>query len=128
MQNFKKLPAMKRKIASASNKLGKMNEMIEKIKNDSEIDENTKKLMEQNLRYYVQKEHGIDAGFKKQEVEMITGKNLIKSIILIIATALMQIAIIETKGHWIAGGNVAFPFLMAMLLWWCPRIIRDFRK
>lgn len=65
MQNFRKLPAMKRKIAGASNKLGKMNEMIEKIKNDSEIDENIKKLMEQNLRYYVQKEHGIDTGFKK---------------------------------------------------------------
>jgi hypothetical protein len=65
MQNFRKLPAMKRKIAGASNKLGKMNEMIEKIKNDSEIDENIKKLMEQNLRYYVQKEYGIDAGFKK---------------------------------------------------------------
>ena len=58
---------------------------------------------------------------------MITGKNLIKSIILIIATALMQIAIIETKGHWIAGGNEAFPFLMAMLLWWCPRVIKDFK-
>lgn len=42
-----------------------MNEMIEKIKNDSEIDENIKKLMEQNLRYYVQKEHSIDAGFEK---------------------------------------------------------------
>ena len=39
--------------------------MIEKIKNDSEIDENIKKLMEQNLRYYVQKEYGIDARFKK---------------------------------------------------------------
>ena len=75
MQNFRKLPTMKKKIAGASNKLGKMNEllfilvddyvMIEKIKNDSEIDENTKKLMEQNLRYYVQKEHGIEAGFKK---------------------------------------------------------------
>lgn len=65
MQNFRKLPAMKKKIAGAKDKLGKMNEMIEKIKNDSEIDENIKKLMEQNLRYYVQKEHGIEAGFKK---------------------------------------------------------------
>lgn len=59
---------------------------------------------------------------------MITGKNLIKSIILIIATALMQIAIIETKGYWIAGGNVAFPFLMAMLLWWCPRVVEEFER
>ena len=58
---------------------------------------------------------------------MITGKNLIKSIILIIATVLMQIAIIQVKGHWIAGGNVVFPFLMAMLLWWCPRVIKDFK-
>ena len=78
MQNFRKLPAMKRKIAGASNKLGKMNEMIEKIKNDSEIDENIKKLMEQNLRYYVQKEYGIDARFKKQEVENDNGKKFDK--------------------------------------------------
>ena len=127
MQNFRKLPAMKRKIAGASNKLGKMNEMIEKIKNDSEIDENIKKLMEQNLRYYVQKEHGIDAGFEKQEVEMTSEKNLIKSIILIVATALMQIATIEAKGHWIAGGNVVFPFLMAMLLWYVPNRIKEFK-
>ena len=63
MQNFRKLPAMKKKIAGAKDKLGKMNEMIEKIKNDGEIDENIKQLMEQNLRYYVQKEHGIEAGF-----------------------------------------------------------------
>ena len=59
---------------------------------------------------------------------MITGKNLIKLIILIVATAVIQIAIIETKGHWIAGGNVAFPFLTAMLLWWCPRVIKEFER
>ena len=53
--------------------------------------------------------------------------NTMKWVILIVATALMQIATIETKGHWIAGGNVAFPFLMAMLLWWCPRVIKDFK-
>lgn len=52
--------------------------------------------------------------------------NTMKWIILIAATALMQIATIETKGHWIIGGNVAFPFLMAMLLWWCPRAIKEF--
>ena len=22
---------------------------------------------------------------------------------------------------------MAFPFLMAMLLWWCPRVIKDFK-
>lgn len=58
---------------------------------------------------------------------MITGKNLIKSIILIIATVLMQIAIIETKGHWIFGGNVAFPFLVAILLWYLPSRFKDFK-
>ena len=57
---------------------------------------------------------------------MITGKNLIKSIILIIATALMQIATIEAKGHWIIGGNVAFPFLMAILLWYASSRIKEF--
>ena len=58
---------------------------------------------------------------------MTSEKNLIKSIILIVATALMQIATIEAKGHWIAGGNVAFPFLMAILLWWCPRVIKEMK-
>lgn len=52
--------------------------------------------------------------------------NTMKWIILIVATALMQIVTIETKGHWIFGGNAAFPFLMAILLWWCPRAIKEF--
>lgn len=52
--------------------------------------------------------------------------NTMKWIILIIVTALIQIVTIETKGRWIFGGNVAFPFLMAMLLWWCPRAIKEF--
>ena len=58
---------------------------------------------------------------------MTSEKNLIKSIILIVATALMQIETIRVKGHWIAGGNVVFPFLMAMLLWWCPRVIKEMK-
>lgn len=53
--------------------------------------------------------------------------NTMKWIILIIATALMQIEVIRVKGHWIIGGNMAFPFLVAMLLWWCPRVIKDFK-
>ena len=53
--------------------------------------------------------------------------NTMKWIILIIATALMQIAIIETKGYWIAGGNVAFPFLTAILLWYLPSRFKDFK-
>ena len=39
----------------------------------------------------------------------------------------MQIEVIRVKGHWIAGGNVVFPFLVAILLWWCPRVIKDFK-
>ena len=53
--------------------------------------------------------------------------NTMKWIILIIATVLMQIEVIRIKGHWIAGGNVAFPFLMAMLLWDVPNRIKDFK-
>ena len=59
---------------------------------------------------------------------MLTTKSAIKWIILITATTLMQIEVIRVKGHWILGGNMAFPFLMAILLWWCPRVIKDFRK
>ena len=66
--------------------------------------------------------------FVKERVNILTTKNAIKMIILIAATILVQIEIIRIRGHWIFGGNIAFPFLMAMLLWWCPRIIRDFRK
>jgi len=58
---------------------------------------------------------------------MLTTKDVMKWIILITATTLMQIEVIRVKGHWILGGNVVFPFLMAMLLWWCPRVIKDFK-
>ena len=57
---------------------------------------------------------------------MLTVKNLIKWIILIATTALMQIEVIRIKGHWIAGGNMAFPFLMAILLWYVPRRAKEF--
>lgn len=57
---------------------------------------------------------------------MTSEKNLIKSTILIVATALMQIATIEAEGHWIAGGNAVFPFLMAILLWYTPSRIKEF--
>lgn len=53
--------------------------------------------------------------------------NTMKWVILIAATAIMQIEVIRVKGHWIIGGNVAFPFLMAMLLWWCPRAIKEMK-
>ena len=57
---------------------------------------------------------------------MTSEKNLIKSIILIVATVAMQIEVIRVKGHWIIGGNVAFPFLMAILLWYAPNRIKEF--
>ena len=56
----------------------------------------------------------------------MTTKSAIKWIILILATTLMQIETIGIKGHWILGGNVVFPFLMAMLLWYVPNRIKEF--
>ena len=52
--------------------------------------------------------------------------NTMKWIILIIATALIQIGVLRVKGHWIAGGNVAFPFLIAILLWYMPKRAKEF--
>ena len=65
--------------------------------------------------------------FVKERVNILTTKNAIKTIILILTTALMQIETIRVKGHWIAGGNVAFPFLVAMLLWYLPSRFKDFK-
>jgi len=48
-------------------------------------------------------------------------------IILILTTALMQIEVIRVKGHWIFGGNVVFPFLAAILLWYLPSRFKDFK-
>lgn len=58
---------------------------------------------------------------------MLTTKSAIKWIILIATTALMQIETIRVKGHWIFGGNVAFPFLMAILLWYLPSRFKNFK-
>ena len=52
--------------------------------------------------------------------------NAMKWIILILTTALMQIEVIRIEGHWILGGNVVFPFLMAILLWYAPSRIKEF--
>ena len=59
---------------------------------------------------------------------MLTTKSAIKWIILITATTLMQIEVIRVKGHWILGGNVAFPFLVAILLWYLPTRFKEFLK
>ena len=58
---------------------------------------------------------------------MLTTKSAIKWIILIVATALMQIEVIRIKGYWIFGGNTVFPFLMALLLWYVPSRIKEFK-
>lgn len=39
----------------------------------------------------------------------------------------MQIEVIRVKGYWIAGGNVAFLFLAAILLWYIPSRFKDFK-
>ena len=56
----------------------------------------------------------------------MTTKDMMKWIILIVATALMQIEVIRIKGYWIFGGNTVFPFLMALLLWYVPNRIKEF--
>ena len=58
---------------------------------------------------------------------MLTTVNATKWMILILTSICIQIEVIQIKGHWIFGGNVVFPFLMAMLLWWCPRVIKDLK-
>ena len=47
--------------------------------------------------------------------------------ILILTSIWIQIEVIRIEGHWKAGGNIALPFLMAMLLWWCPRVIKEMK-
>ncbi|WP_315345686.1 hypothetical protein [Leptotrichia wadei] len=58
---------------------------------------------------------------------MMTTVNATKWMILILTSIWIQIEVIRIKGHWIAGGNVAFPFLVVMLLWWCPRVIKEMK-
>lgn len=49
---------------------------------------------------------------------MLTVKNLIKILLLVTATVLIQLEVISEKGRWVAGGNLVFPILLAVLLWW----------
>jgi len=57
---------------------------------------------------------------------MLTTANATKWMILILTSICIQIEVIEIKGHWIFGGNVVFPFLVAMLLWYVPSRIVEF--
>lgn len=57
----------------------------------------------------------------------MTTKDMMKWIILILTTTLIQIEVIRVRGHWIAGGNVVFPFLVAILLWYLPSRFKDFK-
>lgn len=47
--------------------------------------------------------------------------------ILILTSIWIQIEVIRVRGYWILGGNIAFPFLVAMLLWYIPKISKDFK-
>ena len=58
---------------------------------------------------------------------MLTTVNATKWMILILTSIWIQIEVIQVKGHWIFGGNVVFPFLMAILLWYVPSRTRDFK-
>lgn len=49
-----------------------------------------------------------------------------KWMILILTSIWIQIEVIRIKGYWIFGGNVVFPFLMAILLWYIPSRIKEF--
>ena len=49
---------------------------------------------------------------------MLTVKNLIKILVLVTMTVLIQLEVIREKGRWVAGGNLVFPILLAVLLWW----------
>ena len=60
MLNFKKLPAMKKEIARAEDKIKSYEKQVEKIKNDNEIEEKIKELMIENLKYYMNKELKIE--------------------------------------------------------------------
>lgn len=51
---------------------------------------------------------------------------MMKWMILILASIWIQIEVIRVKGYWVAGGNVVFPFLMAILLWYMPNRIKEF--
>ena len=58
---------------------------------------------------------------------MLTTANTTKWMILIPTSIWIQIEVIRVKEHWIFGGNVAFPFLMALLLWYVPARFKDFK-
>ena len=49
---------------------------------------------------------------------MLTVKNLIKILFLVTMTVLIQLEVIREKGRWVVGGNLVFPILLAVLLWW----------
>ena len=58
---------------------------------------------------------------------MLTTKDMMKWMILILTSIWIQIEVIRVKGYWVAGGNVVFPFLAAMLLWYVPSRIKEFK-
>lgn len=49
---------------------------------------------------------------------MLTTRDLIKILFLAVTTIIVQLEVIRENRYWIAGGNLAFPILLAILLWW----------
>ena len=49
---------------------------------------------------------------------MLAVKNLIKILFLVTMTVLVQLEVIREKGRWVTGGNLVFPILLDVLLWW----------
>ena len=51
-------------------------------------------------------------------MKVLTTRDLIKILFLAVTTIIVQLEVIRENGYWIAGGNLAFPLLLTILLWW----------
>ena len=51
-------------------------------------------------------------------MKMLTTRDLIKILFLAVTTIIVQLEVIRENGYWIAGGNLAIPVLLAIILWW----------
>lgn len=55
----------------------------------------------------------------------MTFKNIVKVTITILMTVWAQFKSIEENGSWGIGGNILMPFLLMMLFWLIPRLIKE---
>ena len=51
-------------------------------------------------------------------MKMLTTRDLIKILFLAVTTIIVQLEVVRENGYWIAGGNLTFPVLLAIILWW----------